>query len=284
MKTIGELNFVVDPRREVFFSQVLQLPVVWKTFSDDDLNDPLGTVQRNSDCDGILLSQALTANFLSSSEKIPIEVIEAGLVDSVIRSNGKLWARCFLKEALRQSILNKAPSLDTHSIAYITGSDELTRLALVVAAHAGFRKMIVVSLDPELAEARVAQLKRLFFDLDIQVIKDFELTLQPNNGSLLINTYTADNGGEVFADLTYLNFLKPDGLVVDLPFSSDANDLLKEADHVKVLTLTGVEILGARDFFFLRAVLGSEMSLSLPEYLLAWQNFVIPFTTVENQT
>lgn len=284
MKQVGELNFSVYEPRKKFWIETLKLPLMWKDFSNEDLNDPLATLKSDKLSDGLLLSTLFTENILTSNAKVPSEVVEAGLVDSIVRTQGVFWVRCFLKEALRQSILGKSPSLDTHSIAYITGSELMTRLSIVVAAHMGFRRFMVVTREPEAAELRIAQLKKLFFDLEIKVIKDFELTLQPNNGSLLINTYTPEDGGEVFADLTYLNFLKPEGLVVDLPFSAKTNDLLEEAAHVKIPTLTGLEIWGTRDYFFLSAVLGPELQMTLPNYLLQWREFINQSNTVQKQT
>lgn len=284
MKRVGELSFTVYEPRRKFWLDILKLPLDWKVFSEEELNDPLDTLKRDQSSDGLLLSPLFTENILSSEMKVPAEVIESGFVDSTVRSQGKLWVRCFLKEAIRQSILHKSPSLDTHAIAYVTGSDEMTRLAIVVAAHIGFRRIVVVTQTPEKATARVQQLQRLFFDLEIKVIKDFELTLQPNNGSLLINTYTPEDGEVVFADLTYLNFLKPDGLVVDLPFSPLSNDLLTEAEHVKVSSLTGVEIWSFRDFLFLRALLEEKFVISWPEYLDHWRKFLSSEVVSEKQT
>ncbi|MGZ5279399.1 MAG: hypothetical protein ACXWC9_05630 [Pseudobdellovibrionaceae bacterium] len=102
--------------------------------------------------------------------------------------------------------------------------------------------------------------------------------MQPNNGSLLLNTLQAESGGVVFEDLTYLNFLRKDGLVVDLPMNGQSNPLLEEAKHVGILQLSGGEIWGLRDFFFLQALAVSLPSVS--DYLKDWSQFL----QEENQT
>jgi len=271
MIRVGEFSAEPFVLRQKFWLEKLKLPLQWVDFSGDLLANPEALLKTN-EADGVLLPPFYSDLLLAASARIPTEVREAGYVDSVIRQNGAMWIRCYFREALHQLILEKASKLDTHAIAYVTGSDPLARLSAVVAIQMGFQKIVLISENHEEADQIIQQLQKLFFSLDFTLLRETELTLQPNNGSLLLNTLQAESGGVVFEDLTYLNFLKKDGLVVDLPILHHANPLLEEAKHVGILQLSGDEIWGLRDFFFLQA-----LAVPLPmvsDYLKVWSQFL----------
>ena len=151
-------------------------------------------------------------------------------------------------------------------------------MCAAVAIQMGFRRIVMITSQSEEALANVQKFSRLYFDLKFQILGETELTSQPSNGSLLLNTLTPEEGGTIFDDLTYLNFLKKEGLVVDLPLSLQSNPLLEEADHVGVRYLAGQEIWGMRDWLFLSSLLAGEMpspwSGHESNYLEEWKKFL----------
>ncbi len=278
MIRVGEFSAEVFEKRKKFWIENLKLPLQWIEFSAEQLTHP-EVLLKSAEVDGVLMPALHSDIFLSGSARIPTEVREAGVVDSIIRQNGTMWIRCFLREALHQLILERTPQLDTHSIAYVTGSDSTARLCIVVAVQMGFKKIVLISENQEEAQGIVNQLQKLFFSLEFTTLHENELTLQPNNGSLLLNTLSADGGSVVFEDLTYLNFLKKEGMVVDLPMGGLTNPLLEEAEHVGIRRLAGGEIWGQRDFLFLQALSPQILSLSEIDYLKAWSEFLRAETT-----
>jgi hypothetical protein len=273
MIRVGEFSAEIFEKRKKFWIENLKLPLQWVDFSAEALTHPEALL-KSAEVDGVLMPALHSEIFLSGSARIPTEVREAGVVDSIIRQNGTMWIRCFLREALHQLILERASRLDTHSIAYVTGSDSIARLCIVVAVQMGFQKIVLISESQDEAQNLVQQLQKLFFSLEFTVLHESELTLQPNNGSLLLNTLSADIGSVVFEDLTYLNFLKKEGLVVDLPMGALTNPLLDEAEHVGIRHLASGEIWGLRDLLFLRTLSPQILSLSEADYLKAWTDFL----------
>lgn len=263
-----------EPRRK-FWLEKMNFSIEWVDFAGDAFaevrENPLKFLTSKA-VDGVLLPPEDSSQFLTSSARIPTEVREGGLIDTILRENGAMWIRCYLREAIHRLILTHAPKLDTHAIAYVTGSDAQARLCMAVAIQMGFSKITVISENFEQAQEVVAQLQKLFFSLDFKILRETELTLQPNNGSLLLNTLPAESGGVVFEDLTYLNFLRKEGLVVDLPISAASNSLLEEAQHVGIRRLAGDEIWGFRDWLFLQA-LGVDVPTQ-GKYLEAWISFL----------
>lgn len=273
LKKIGWADHPENKIRQSFWTQDLKLPVEWV-----DLTSSLGVeaaeILKIRGVDGLLVDPEQSAELIAASSRVPAEIVESGTVDSLIFDGRNLWIRCFLREALRRLILLQAPRLDTHSLCYLTGSDAMARLGASVAIQMGFRKLAVISEDSDQLDFFVDNLKRIFFGVDLRLLRETELTLQPNNGSLLINTIPSDSGSLVFEDLTYLNYLDKQGLVVDLPFSPKTNPLLEEARHTKVLELESSTIWGLRDFTFLKAVFGTEMRVAESDYLRRWKEFL----------
>ena len=275
----GELTTAPWETRRKFWLDELKLPLQWRNFGAEDLEAPEKFLKK-TDFEGVLVPEELSDHLLSHSTQIPTEIVETGFVDSLIRERQKIWIRCFLKESLRKFILEKSTKLDTHAHCYVTGSGPWARFCASVAIQMGFENLIFISLQEEQAEAMLSQLNKVFFGLDLKILKETDLTLQPNNGSLLLNTLTLQNGGVVFEDLTYLNFVRKQGLVVDLPVVFGENVLLDEARHVGLTAISGLEIWGLRDFYFLKSLLGPELKISEQEYLSKW----IPFAVSENET
>ncbi len=268
----GESNLPVKN----FWLEELKLPLQWLEIES---TSPEELLQR-TDFDALLFDQELSDQILPLATRAPAEIVETGMADSLIREREKVWLRCFVRESLRLLIMQKAASLDTHAVCYITGTGGLARMAAVVASQLGYQKMILVAMDREKADLFCQNLQKLFFGLSFEILQESELTLQPNNGSLLLNTAVPDKDPEIMEDLTYLNYLKKDGLVVDLPNSFLINSLMEEAIHVGIRTLPGSELWAARDFLFLKSLLRDSFKLTSAEYLAAW----ISFNSSENKT
>lgn len=288
MIIVGELTETPHEQRKKFWLEKLALPFQWKDWTEQELQDPSFILKNPPPVHGVLISNYYSDLLFRTAQKKPAEVIEVGLADSLIVQQKTGWLRCFLRIALRQLIMEKAPSLNTHASCYITGSGSITRLCSVVAIQMGFRHLVFVSADHHEAAAEIRALSRLFFDLDLKLLKESELTLQPNNGSLLMNTVNAENGGMIYEDLTYLNFLEKEGLVVDLSMSAEGpNPLLEETENAGLKSLKNHEICGVRDWLFLQSLLAEQdekhLKHSLSEYMSEWEAFLNP-TKSENQT
>lgn len=272
MITVGEMSENPSDLRKKFWLEKLALPLQWHEWTEAELEDP-SFLLNHSKIQGALLTSRYSDPLFKLAARKPTEVVETGHADSVIYQQGSVWLRCFLRIALRQLIMEASPSLNTHATCYITGTGSLTRMCAVVAIQMGFRHLAFVASEHHEAAAEIRGLQRLFFDLEFKLLRENELTLQPNNGSLLINTLPAETGGVIFEDLTYLNFLKKEGLVVDLPLSFVSNPLLEEAAQAELVFLESFKIWGVRDWLFLQSLLADQLTITLADYLKEWESF-----------
>lgn len=218
--------------------------------------------------DFLVIDEELSDLLMAQFPNIPSEVREIGLADGLLRQANKYWPRNMEAVALHELIIETLPNLDTHSIAYVTGSTGLSQMCISLAIKLGFQNVVVISEDAKAAMARVEAIKKLFFNININVLDDTELTLQPNNGSILFNCLGAGMQASLFNDLTYLNFISKKGLVIHLPFSTEENDLINEAQHVGIASLAGVKILARRDYNLLNFF--KKPDLDFNSYLEKW--------------
>lgn len=222
----------------------------------------------------IILNEKSAASLVKSETSFKTEVRQAEFADSFVLSEGKWWLQAFLLEALSQLIVKKAPALNTHRMVYVTGNNFYTRMSAVAAIRLGLEHISFVTDDPEQLQEMVVSLQKNFFDLQVLLVKDTEITLQTSNASLLINTVSAQESPSLIEDLTYLNFLeKQNSLFIDLPFSKESNEAVKEAEEVGISCLHSTEVWGMRDFLLLEKLQFPELP-EAQQYLEKWQAFL----------
>ncbi len=273
---VGELGESLETGRKHFVVEVLakkfSLPIEWKDLPPEWITDPILALKTHSEWTGIWVHSGLSKMLLEKWSRLTTEVRESGFIDLFVKEQSTWWFRCFLREALREAIIHQAPHLDTHSFAYIVGSNESAGLGISVATQLGFRRLILVVRESIEATELAVKIQKKYFGLDLSLILDSQLTLQPSNGSLLINTFGAGTKEPVLADLPYLNFLKKEGLVVDLPFPDGVTQLIDEATHLGVLHISGSEIVALRDFLFLKSMMKNDFTISKEDYFSEWNS------------
>lgn len=217
------------------------------------------------------------AKMYSEGQEEPQEVVEATAADSFLLQEGRWLPRIFMRSALKTVIVQKAPGLSNQGVAYVTGCGAWASFAAVTAIQMGFRRICVVCSESEQRQAMIEKLKRHYFQIDFIGIADNELTLQPNNGTLLFNTQPHAENEMLLEDLTYLNFLKAEGLVVDFDLISAEQNLLREAVHIGEKVIHPIELFCTRDGFLLASLLREKdagVKENLESFLAAWRKWL----------
>jgi hypothetical protein len=217
-----------------------------------------------------LLTEFENPGVFQTFTEFPTGVVLSSYSDVLLKKNGKWWPQNFWLSALKECIVKNAESLDTRSAAYVTGSGHLSRSCVYLLSQLGFSKIYWVRppLEPE-----EQIFVRKILATHLSTLGADKLTLQPSNGSILINTVTVDNQ-ELIKDLSYLNFLHSDGVVVDAHLLPIKNPLLEEADNVKIKKIAASEILAVRDYTLLQSLPGPLQLPSQAEYAKIWQEFL----------
>ena len=253
---------------EKFWIQNLKLPIEWSSIKEWDESIWKKIEQEN---DAVLLGSDMLEKYLISSRQKPKQILEMQQLDALVKTENKLWPQSFLRESLRQLILKTAPNLKCDHIGYITGQNDKTRVAVSVLVQFGYSNIIlIVGEDNDYSEQK-ENWERSYFGVNFKWIKNTDLTLQQNDGSILINTENLVDHKELLEDLSYLNFLNRDGLVVDLSIFPLKNHLRDEAAQLKVRNLPGHIIYGMSGFLLLKSL---GINQNEDEYMKNWCDFI----------
>lgn len=232
---------------------------------------------KNEKCRAYFLSQSASPEILASTTRLSSEVRSTGACDVLVREQETLWPHNILAEVCLELIVERAPRLDTQSFAYVTGSGPWARTMIAELIQMGFSKLCWVADNVDDIQPAVAELRDAFFGIQLYTLPSEDLTLQANNGSLLVNTISALENPDFVADLSYFNFIQKGGLVVDLQLLPEEKSLLFEASQVGILTLNGTEVAirwWARFLTqFMDSSAGQGMQKHLPELNLDLKEF-----------
>jgi shikimate 5-dehydrogenase len=229
------------------------LPSDWKTKGDLYLFRPDAT-------------EALISQF----ERLPDETRAAQGFDCLVRLQNQWWPRLYTKSALKFMIVKSTPLLNTQGVAYVTGIGAQARAAMAVLLEMGFGRLRVVWPEKADTEKVLQQVRSRYFSIDVQWLADEELTLQPNNGSLLINTRDHSDSQTLVDDLSYLNFLQKDGLVVEFWSGRGLNRILQEAQNIGQKIVTPAEIDTAIDAHLWADLLSVAPGQNQSQFVFWW--------------
>lgn len=221
----------------------------------------------------IIVDPNESAQWMHKLNKFPQGLGRTEFVDSIWLEEGTFWPRSLYPEVLRDLIVRVGRTLDTRAWAYVAGVGPWARLAVMAAFDLGFRRLRVITNDTEGFNDLRIRIEKFCFGLEIQPLETADVTLQPNNGSLLINTADLQNDADMLQTLLYLNFIRRPGLIVDIPFNYQLSPLLQEGQHNKLDVISGVDIRGLYDFHVLNR-LGIDTQLQWSAYLTAWRAFL----------
>ncbi len=252
--------------QQKFFAEPQLQPSSVTAFASD-----WAEIKKNANC--VVVGDESSQEVLSQFSSLPSEIELLQSCDSILRFKDKWWLRNFWSVALRESLVAKAQKLDTHRVAYLTGNGGHAMASLVVLAQLGFKRIVWAVSQLDQNENHRQFFLRHFFGVNIEFILGEELTLQPNNGSILINTLSESSGIEFLQDLIYLNFLQKGGVVVETQLDSIESRLLTEAESVGVHSVAPWHLEGLRDHLLLAELKVSSLP-SLDGYLSEWFKFL----------
>lgn len=247
------------------FWRELNLSVEWKEIEGDPLAPREAGV--------ILVDPADSTDWLHRIKRFPQDIQRIEFVDSVWLEAGTYWPRAFYARTLTTLMTRFAKTLDTKAWAYVAGVGPWARLAVLLAFDLGFSRVRLVCHDPSAVQELIDKVGSFCFGIELEPLQTADLTLQPNNGSLLINCYDLLNDADMKQTLLYLNFIREPGLLVDLPFNFQAAPLIDEGKVVGYPTISSVQVRGLYDYYLLHR-LGVDTGLPWPEYLNRWQDFL----------
>lgn len=246
------------------FWRGLSLPIDWVEGEIDEL--------LKANLEGIFVNPDESESLLPLFKEVPKPVEECAFIDFVQIQNRKAIPRSFLRTFGSEFLARGTKAMNIKRRAYITGTGPWARLFSVLAVEKGYSSLAVIVEDPEEATDMIHRLRRFCFGVTIVPLRHSDLTLQPNNGSLLVNTLSPEAVPDLIFDLAYLNYLSTDGLVIETHQWSGPHGLLEESLGSGRPVLDGSATQGFAEYKAFSLYPGL-LPWSLEEYLQKRQKF-----------
>lgn len=264
MKKIGLLG---DKSQQIEFWRSLNLNAEfisadWKTLSG------------LSGLDGVFVDPILCASLLTELREMTREIKAIGYFDFLEKTKFGLSPVSLLRQYGAEMIRSGVASLDVRKIAYVTGSNAWSRIFAILAAQLGFKKVIFVVKTLEENHQLLADLSAIAFGVEFSSMLESELTLQPNNASLLINTVAEQEEPALISDLSYLNYLSLSGLVIDVHESNLKSLLIEETRNSKITLIDGFTVQSFLEYWLLNKQTGLLTS-SFGDYVEKRKSFLM---------
>lgn len=205
---------------------------------------------------------------------LPTEVRSLYCADGIFLEDGQWWPRLDLKDAIHELIVKKGKNLDIKETAFIIGEGVFLRLLGALAASFGFARVTMVGLSEEDVQQQIRFLQQAFVGIDWRMMEASQLTMQTSTATLLMNALSIKSHEHIVNDLAYFNFMKPQGLFVDLNMWPFENLLLEEAGRASLRSISGIEVRTQRNYHFLRR-LGLSQLITFEDYAARWRQYVL---------
>lgn len=187
------------------------------------------------------INQSPQLLFLFPSVPERVQLLEA--MDCLFEINGKLWPDLLLTHAIKRALRRKIKTLDLKQAAYVVGEGSDIRPLVMAATELGFSRICIVSNSLKWLEDERKFLNRRLVGIQFETVLTSDLTLQPQDTNLLLNSFNLHKNKEYLHDLAYFNFMVSGGVVVDLNGQGPHQILQEEALKAQLTCIKPDEVL-----------------------------------------
>jgi len=191
-----------------------------------------------------------------------------GLADGMILRDSRWWPLCAAYEVIGQRITSIGEGLDMQASAFVSGTGAMARAGVAALFRAGYRKFRILATDVEEAEGMLRDVSVKFFGIDVEIVPPEKIVLLAGVSSIFFNTLTEVQAPELVTEISYLNFLKRPGALIDATLCDKQTLLLKEATDSQIPTLDGWHLAARIDALWVEWAFGTKIDIASYEKLL----------------
>lgn len=182
--------------------------------------------------------------------------------DCLHHLDSRWWPRSLMDECLLRSIIKKDLSIDIHNSAMIIGTGAAAKACVMSLIKLGFKEISFTDTNTEAGYEFVSQLKRRVFGAKFNFIEQRDIALLPGVFSLAINTTPDMSENTLVDDLSFFNYLRHEGIVVDLSVNTSKTKFIKQAELVTSQVLHGVDVASFVDAHWVEMCFDIELNES----------------------
>jgi shikimate dehydrogenase len=183
---------------------------------------------------GIAVDMSMSRPLLDDCQLQTTLVRNLQCLDSFFKDDGAWLPRNLTYEALRRVLITSARDLDIRQPAFVVGHGEKMRVVASLLSEVGFKDIYLVSTDLADLEEEIEFLTRRQLGVRYHKVPADELTMQVVSAAIVINSDDLSTDEPLLSDLSYFNYMKGNGYVLDMHWDAEHNLLLEEAVNAEL--------------------------------------------------
>ena len=219
------------------------------------------------------IAPALADVILPKISVTPTLVRNVECLDSFFKEGEAWYPRLLIHEALRLVLVSEARDLDIRAPAFVVGDNNDSRVAAAVLAELGIAEVYLIG-DAEKLQNHQRILARSQVGVKFNIMAAEDLTLQAVNVGIVINTENLAEQKALLVDLSYFNFMKRLGYVLDANLLPVQNLLLEEAEKADLRVLVPTLVAKVYTRLWLERMLPEKEQLTTQEIDDSWTEFL----------
>lgn len=194
---------------------------------DDDFLAAIENAKKNFS--QIRFGRVFAEKALETYPEIPANLLNLKAVDSLVPELDVWWPRCFYFDGVMLSLVRDMKNLDLGAGAFVFGATWEARVIVAALTRAGYNKISLSDVDDVRGAKMTKELARLNFGVNFQYVQRSLVTQLPGTCSIAVNVLSLVEHPSIVADLSYLNFLRPDGIWMETQAYKEDSSLTVEA-------------------------------------------------------
>jgi shikimate 5-dehydrogenase len=211
--------------------------------------------------DSIRVGSPFGESLLRMFVQLPVTILHVKSGDCLIARRGTWWPENFLTAALPRLFARELYAIDLKAGAMIVGTGAAARTGVIACARLGFNRITVTDQFDERGQLLIQEMKKILFNVDLQFMPESHLTSLPGIYSLLVNTTPPVSSNTVVQQLSYFNFMKAGGAVLDYALQPGDTILIREGRDVGIKVVYGHRIAAYHDLVWAQALAGREFDV-----------------------
>lgn len=176
--------------------------------------------------------------------------------DTFLKRGSQKVLKSFLYESLHLILMRNSQFFKPEDPALVVGAGAAAKTACGVLVQVGYKEILITNQYAEEAQNLIEDLKKIFFHVKFDFVQPEKLVNLSGNQSILINTTPVVKENTLLEELYYYNFLRADGMVIDLYFTKDVTPLVQEARQIGIRFVQGFETALLTDYLFAKEIFG----------------------------
>lgn len=177
-----------------------------------------------------------------------------------------------LPQAMQTCLATEKIRYEVDGAGLIVGAIEFAKPIAASLARLGLKRIMIVDPDDQATEKMVAALSRRLVGIQIEALSRSRLTQIPTEASVAVNLVEAFDDSileeSILEDVSYMNFLRPDGVWIDWTGATVDRGFSDEIANAGVTVVNSLLIRRKRDALLISKLTGrkaEEVYLSLAD-------------------